>query len=418
MSSSSSATLTRAAASGRGDRPPPGLAHVATASFLASRAAPSAGFWIALAGGVALARAGERRGLRLGYGASLGAMLQTVAIMGPARFGVPLTQALTAPLLGRLEGRRSSVLRQVLACGAIRFVHTTLTVAFFALVLAGGVDVYTASYDSIAAHLPLLPEGTRAALIVTAVGLVAWAAFASTVQVLVYRRGLRLWPADAGAEAEQGTPDGPDLARRRFDPRAISIAAAIAFCLLIASTAWPLLAAVSAWLVLASLSSGGDRDVVPMGIVIALLLAGGVLVFALVGGPAGLALRRATRAALLVLVATWLRAAAGPAGLREVSRRALGRLRRVPAMREASLALEDLGSGRELAGAARSALEVLRSVPKRPLPVLDALLAWVAVEAARFRAAPPAPPARLVLAPVDGVLVALAALPLLVLAGF
>jgi hypothetical protein len=417
MPSSTAATLTSAAASGDGEGPPAGLAHVATVSFLASRAAPSAGFWIALAGGVALARAGERRGLRLGYGASIGAMLQTVAIMGPARFGVPLTQALTAPLLGLLEGRRTSVFRQILSCAAIRFVHTTLTVAFFVLVLAGGIDVYTETYDRIASHLPLLPEGTRAALIATAAGLVAWAAFASTVQVLVYRRGLRRWPAGAEAPTERGVPDAPDLVRRRFDPRAISLAAAIAFCLLLASTAWPLLAAVSAWLLLASLSAGGDRDIVPVGVLIAALLAAGVFVFALVGGAGlGLALRRALRAALLVLVATWLRAAAGPAGLREVSRRALGRLRRVPAMREAQLVLEGLGSGRELGGAARSLLEVLRSVPRRPLPLLDAVLGWVPAESQRFRAAPAAAPARLAIGFGDLVLVALAALPLLALA--
>ena len=32
-------------------------------------------------------------------------MLETVSIMGPARFGVPFTQALTAPMLGALEAR-------------------------------------------------------------------------------------------------------------------------------------------------------------------------------------------------------------------------------------------------------------------------------------------------------------------------
>src|SRR5207244_9802137 len=126
---------------------PTGLAHVATASFLASRAAPSAGFWLALAGGVALARAGQVRGIRAGYGASIAAMLQTVAIMGPARFGVPLTQALSAPLLGRLEARGTSVPRQLLACGLIRLVHTTATVAAFAFVLAGGIGAYTDGYD-------------------------------------------------------------------------------------------------------------------------------------------------------------------------------------------------------------------------------------------------------------------------------
>ena len=84
---------------------PSGPAHVAVVSFLAARAAPAGGFWIALAGGVAIARVAERRGARLGFGASIAAMLETVAIIGPARFGIPLTQAATAPLLGRLEAR-------------------------------------------------------------------------------------------------------------------------------------------------------------------------------------------------------------------------------------------------------------------------------------------------------------------------
>ena len=93
-----------------------GPAHVAVVSFLALAAAPAGGFWIALAGGVALARVAERRGARLGFGASAAAMLETVAIIGPARFGVPLTQALTAPMLGRLEARGWRSLPQILAC--------------------------------------------------------------------------------------------------------------------------------------------------------------------------------------------------------------------------------------------------------------------------------------------------------------
>ena len=193
-------------------------------------------------------------------------MLQTVAIMGPARFGVPFTQALTAPLLGRLEARGGRASAQMLACAAIRLVQTAVFVAFFVLVLAGGVDAYTDTYDSIARRLPLLPEGTEAALIATGVGLLVWAAFASTVQVLVYRRGLHGWPArqrvttprDAAPETVRPRP-------RRFDPRAIALAAAIAFALLLASTAWALLAAVAAWLALAWCAARGDRDVVPVG---------------------------------------------------------------------------------------------------------------------------------------------------------
>ena len=405
-------TITTADADGRAPSPS-GLAHVATASFLASRAAPSAGFWIALAGGVALARAGEDRGVRTGYGASIAAMLQTVAVMGPARFGVPLTQALSAPLLGRLEGRRVSLLGQMLACAAIRLTHTTVTVAFFALVLAGGLDAYTDTYDSVASRLPLIPEGTTAALIVTGITLVAWAAFASVVQVLVYRRGLRVWRGPVEADHDGRSPDIVQEVRRRFDPRAIALAAAIAFTLLLATTDWALLGAVAAWLAVAWTATRGDREVVTAGVVIATALAGGVLLFALVGGAgADLALRRAARAGLLVLVATWLRSAAGSEGLREVSRRVLRRLRRLPAVPEASRVLDELGSGRQLGRAARSALDALRGVEHRPVAVLDAVLGWVAMEAGRFRATLPAPAIQLAVRPRDCVLVALAAAPL------
>ena len=40
-------------------------------------------------------------------------MLQTVAVMGPARVNAPLTQALTAPLLGALHRRGTGVPLQV-----------------------------------------------------------------------------------------------------------------------------------------------------------------------------------------------------------------------------------------------------------------------------------------------------------------
>ena len=104
---------------------PTGLAHVATVSFLAARAAPSAQFWLALAGGIGLARTAALNGVRIGYGASVAAMLQTVAVMGPARINAPLTQALTAPMLGALHRRGTSVPLQFVAClvdppGALR----------------------------------------------------------------------------------------------------------------------------------------------------------------------------------------------------------------------------------------------------------------------------------------------------------
>lgn len=386
---------------------------MATVSFLASRASPTAGFWIALAGGVALARAGAVRGARWGYGVSLGAMLETVAIMGPARFGVPLTQALTAPLLGVLNARSTSTLRQVLACAAIRIVQNAVFVAFFIYVLAGGLDAYAASYDAVIKRVHFLPQGTEGALVLTGAGLIGWAAFASTVQVLFYRRGLKSdgWrePASTTAKPDQ---DASPRDTRRFDPRAVSVAAVFAFALLLSSTEWAVLAAVSAWLVLAWLTSRPERGVAAAGVVIAAMLALGVLSFTLIGGIAVQhALRRAARAGLLVLVATWLRAAAGSAGIREVSRRTLGRLRWVPSVPEAIVVLDRLGGGRQLGAAARSIRDRLRAVPKQPRAVLDAVLAWVVTESAHFQAPPPEGPQALTVGAADLVLIALALAP-------
>jgi hypothetical protein len=392
---------------------PAGPAHVAVVSFLAARAAPTGGFWIALAGGVALARAAERRGARLGFGASAAAMLETVAIIGPARFGIPLTQALTAPMLGRLEARGVAVLPQILACAAIRLLHNAATTAFFIWVIAGGLDAYAGTYDAIGRRIGI-DVGTSDALGLTLAGLLGWAAFASTVQVLVYRRGLRGWDGIAAAardesdvtrdirgqrntgEAEPArsaavarrwgrTPRAAAASRgRRWDPRAITLAAAVAFALLLSSTSWLLLAAVAAALAIAWGAAPTDNEPVKTGLVFAAILAAGALLFAL-GGGLGLdeAARRAARAALLVLVATWMRAAAGAEGLREVSRRVLGRLGRAPAAREAALVLDRLESEGRLAEAGRALADRLSGVEKRPMPFVDAVLGWVVRESER-----------------------------------
>ena len=146
---------------------PSGPAHVAVVSFLAARAAPSGGFWIALAGGVALARVAQQRGARLGFGASAAAMLETVAIIGPARFGIPLTQAVSAPMLGRLEARGWGSAAQVLACAAVRLLHNTATTAFFIWVITGGLDAYAGTYDALARRVGL-EVGSADALVLTA----------------------------------------------------------------------------------------------------------------------------------------------------------------------------------------------------------------------------------------------------------
>src|SRR3954452_21900871 len=328
---------------------PTGLAHVATVSFLAARAAPSAQFWLALAGGIGLARAAAREGARVGYGVSLAAMLQTVAVMGPARINAPLTQALTAPMLGALHRRGAGIAAQIVACFAIRLFHYTVITAALVWIVLGGLDAYSGSYDALTGWLGVLPEGQRGALIVTAVLNIGLAAFYTVTQVLVYRWALTSWPVGPHAATAAIADPGQDRGSARFDPRAITLAAALAFGLLLSRTSWPLLGSVAAWLALAWAVSRADREGLGLGLALTGALALGALVGTLLAGL-GLeeALQRGMRAGLLVLVATWLRAAAGPAGLRGAVRRALWRMRWVPPAREASQILDGLDSGGRL----------------------------------------------------------------------
>lgn len=369
-----------------------GLAHVATASFLASRLVPSGGFWVALAGGVALARAAERLGARAGFGASTAAMLQTVAIMGPVRFGVPLTQALTAPLMGRMEARGYGARPQFAVCALLRLLSNALIAAFFILFIVGGPEAYAGPLDWLAERVGVVPSGPEGALILTGLGLLGWAVFASAVQVWVYRRGLSRWvgetPLQTGDDAVVPPADPPS----RWDPRALALAALVAWVVLLARAEWVALAALAAWLLAVTAFTRLERDVAVVGAVIAAVLAVGVAVFTLAGGfGIDLALRRGARAGMLVLVATWLRCAAGEPGLRELAQRTLGRLRRVPSAPEAAAVLERLGHGRELGPAARSLADEVRPAPKEMVPFVDAVLAWVRGEAARFRPHEPGP---------------------------
>ncbi len=373
-----------------------GPAHVAVVSFLASRVVPSGGFWVALAGGVALARVAERRGLRQSYGASAAAMLETVAIIGPLRFGVPLTQAVTAPLLGRLEARGVPAWAQMLICGILRLAQNTLQTAFFIWVIAGGLDAYAGAYDAIGNRLGV-EIGNAETLALTAVGLLAWAVFASVVQVLVYRRGLARWdstPIEEPSLAPDEPAPGPTRAApvgSRFDPRLLALAAVALFTLLLARPTWPVLAGVAAFLALAWAVSRPDPAPLRAGLAFAALLAGSVFVLALVAGLGlEVALRRVLRAALLVLTATWLRAAARAEGLRFVSRRALRRLRRIPSVPEAAQVLDTLESEARLAASGRAFAASLQDVPRRPVPFVDAVLGWVVREAS----APHPPPRR------------------------
>ena len=403
-------------------RPRPGSRTSPRCPSSPRASAPSGIFWVSLAGGIALARAAATAGLRRGSGAAAAAMLQTVAVMGPARINGPLTQALSAPAIGRLHARGAGVARQVAATFAIRLTHYTILSALFIWVVLGGLDAYVGSYDRLTGWLGILPSGANAALALGMLSNVVWALVYSVLQVIVYRRALADWPdeAPAGPGAPPAVlPAGADAGPGRFDPRALALAAALATGLLLTSTAWPLLAGVSAWLVVAWVAARAGREAIPLGLALAALLAFAALTGGLLAGlGAEEAASRALRAALLVATATWLRAAAGPEGLREVFRRTLRRLHRLPAAREAGAVLDGLDAGPRLVAAGRGLLASLAAVPRRPLPIADAVIAWVAAEAVAFRAGDaPARRAAIAVRARDGALVALALAPGLALVG-
>jgi hypothetical protein len=360
-----------------------GLTHVAAVSFLAARVAPSGAFWLALAGGAAIAREAALRGLRAGYASSAAAMLQTVAIVGPLRVSGPLTQALSAPLLGSMHARGRRSPSMFVACLAIRLALYAAVTSFTLFVLLGP-DGFKGSFDAVLGWLPLLPHGLAGALILTGIVNGASAVFFSAVQVGLYRRALSSWQEPAAEQAQREAP-APKLAAETngADPRVTLAVATAVTALLLVSHRWVVLGGVTVWLFgSAVLARHGDRHVVRVGFWLAAMLAAGTLVASLVGGlSVNEASSRAVRALLLVLVATWMRAAAGSAGLREAFRRTLLRMRRVPGAEDAARLLSDLDSGRLLTGSATALQERLRGVRRRPIPVADAVLAWAAEEA-------------------------------------
>ena len=385
---SSAASSTRPSPAPRPDPAPgealTGLAHVAAVSFLATRAAPFGYFWVGLAGGLALSRAAWREGARAGYGAAIAAMLQTVAVLGPARFSGPLTHALCAPLIGALERRGRPVWVQVAAASAVRLAHYAVLELYFIFIITGGLDAFAGSYDRLFGWL--LPEGPAAALIATLLVDTMWATLFTVLHVRTFRRALWRWDA-APAEPVELTDDQAvppaDEWHPRVDPRVLALVAAVLFGALLASTAWAVLGTVVLVLLVATAITGGDRSAVGLGLGLAAFFVVLVMAFGLTGGV-GLeeSAQRAVRAGLLVVVATWLRAAAGADGLRDLGRGILHRARFLPAAPEAAVLFGRLDPGPRLVAGGRGLISRLRAARKRPNPLADAVISWVAAEAA------------------------------------
>jgi hypothetical protein len=147
-----------------------------------------------------------------------------------------------------MEARGFGTAAQAAVAAAIRVVHNSIG-ALFAIWVLVGIDAYTGTYDRLFGFLPFLPEGRTGALIGTIFVLLGWTVFASIIQAAVYRRGLTRWPADVpgadavappdAGEAPQEAAEPPAVHRGRFDPRAVVVAAFIAFAVLLSGTHWP-----------------------------------------------------------------------------------------------------------------------------------------------------------------------------------
>jgi hypothetical protein len=368
-----------------------GMTNVAALTFLAARAVPL-GWIVAVAGGVPLARAAQRHGGRAGYAAATAGLVETMAVMGPARMGIPVPHAASAPLLGVLVRRGRSLAALALAGAAVRSAYYVATSAFSILVLIG-LDAYLGSYEQLREWLPFLPAGRGSALWITFALLLLWSLGAGLIQATVIRRGLRCW--DIGTDSDSDDLDPPRSRTGRTPiahPHAgsLTVLALLGFAITLSGTDARLLGIVGAALGIAWIVTRADARALRWGLLLALPLALSTFAFGAVGGIGiAVALRRAMRVALLVLIAVWLHHAAGGEGLRAQALRVVHLLRRFRTLALAAAVLGASVSSADFGGAARRLGHRLRNAKRRPTPVLDASLAWLADESHRLAAAEP-----------------------------
>ncbi|HYF26417.1 MAG TPA: hypothetical protein VD931_11815 [Baekduia sp.] len=359
------------------------LAHVATVSFLAGRLTPAGAFWVSLAGGIALAQAGARHGARAGYGASIAAMVETVAVMGPARLSGPMTQALNAPLLGALHAAGRGWGALLAACVAVRLAHYVVLNAVVIVVVVGGFDAFVDSYDSLAElTFGVLPTGAAAAIVLTVAGNLAAALGYSAVQVAVCRRALAA-PGGPGA-ADAGPPAAAPPRASRL-ARALVTGLIAVWTALLAAPSWPLLAAVGALLLAGALPlDRAGRRALRLPLLLGAALGAGALVPAALGAvPLDDAAVRAVRALLLVASAGVVQAHLGPDGVRAFAAAALHRLRRIRACADAAALSPHLRADQRLLPGARELAAAVAAVAPRPGPMAEAVIGWVETEERR-----------------------------------
>lgn len=360
-----------------------GLATVAALAFLAARVVPG-GFVVALVGGVPIARAGQRQGLRAGFATGIAGLIETIAVMGPARLIIPLPHVLSGPILGVLYARRARFAALAAAGAAVRLALYLASFAFYVYVVVGA-DAFLGTYEQVRETLGgWLPAGAGGAVLGVVVFNAVWSLIAGAIQAWVVTRGLSRWqePGEAVAPVavvpeESGAP--------RLDGRAVIGAAAIAFVALLATTRPAVLAVVVVWLVAVWVIARAEPRALLTGLGLAVPLAISTLGFGLVGGLGlTVVLPRTLRVSLIVFTAVWLRAAAGPAGIRDTSMRAMRRLQWAPTLALSSAVLGESAGAGDFGGAIRRLGKGLAATGRRPREVTHATLDWVAEESDRL----------------------------------
>ena len=167
---------------------------------------------------MALARAAAVRGAATGYGAAARVDAPDGRGDGPGPGQRAAHPGLTAPMMGRLQARRAPGASSSSPASGIRLVHYAVLAAAFVFVVLGGLDEYMASYERVTGWLGVLPEGTAGALAVGRAGNVVAA------RVLQRRAGGGLPPRArrAGRTAARRPPRGvagPSLTRREAPRR-------------------------------------------------------------------------------------------------------------------------------------------------------------------------------------------------------
>lgn len=357
------------------------MASVTALTFLVARAVPL-GWTVAVAGGVPLARAAERHGTRAGYATAAASLVETTAIMGPARMGIPVPHAASAPLLGTLYRRGAPYLALAAVGAVVRTFYYTVTAAFSILVLVG-LDAYLGTYERLRGFLEFLPAGRTAALWLTLLQLIVWSIGAGLIQAWAIRRGLRSWSGEVVAVERPG--DRVDRATPRAHAGVIVLVGIAGFAAVLTSTDPRFLGVVAAVLLGAWAATGAGSRSLLRGLMVAAPLALSTLAFGLVGGIGGQrAAERSVRVGLLVLIAVWVRSAAGAEGLRRVLVSAVRRLRAVPLLAATAAVLAAATHADDLDGAGRRLGGRLRSARRRPAPIVDAALGWIAAESSRL----------------------------------